>query len=140
MTTFKVSKEIIEALGTSVDRLSTVAAAHRINCLAGLRSANHGWLGACFSSMELLTCIYHKYIQNPILPMESRGSVYLSKGHAAMAQYAILAAMGCLDTEQLDTYKRLGGLPAHCDRNILGVDCDSGSYGKSLSLQISESL
>ena len=140
MNTFKVSREIIKSIGNDINKLSHVAAAHRINCLAGLKSANHGWLGACFSSMELLTCIYHRYIQNPSLPMQSRGSLYMSKGHAAMAQYAILAAMGNFDLETLDTYKQLNGLPAHCDRNILGVDSDSGSLGMGLSKAIGNAI
>ncbi len=140
MNTFKVNSEFIKSLGNDIDKLATIANVHRINCLAGLKSANHGWLGACFSSMELLTCIYHRYILNPLLPTQNRGSVYLSKGHAAMAQYAILAGLGVLDLNRVDTYKQQFGLPAHCDRNIPGVDSDSGSLGMGLSKAIGNAI
>lgn len=125
-----LSDQLATATNTDLERLSAV---YRINCLAGLKSAQHGWLGACFSSIELLTCIYHRYIRTPMKPIRERGSVHLSKGHAAMAQYAILAGLGCFPAERLTTYKQLHGLPAHCDRTVPGVDSDSGSLGQGLS-------
>ena len=140
MNTFKISSELINAISNDISNYTTIASFHRINCLAGLKSANHGWLGACFSCMEILTCIYHKYIKNPALPMSTRGTVYLSKGHAAMAQYAILTAFNLFPIEKLDTYKEKEGLPAHCDRNIAGVDTDSGSLGMGLSKAIGTAI
>ena len=140
MNTFKVKSEFIKSIGNEVDKLETLANIHRINCLAGLKAANHGWLGACFSCMEILTCIYHRYIKDPLSLTSVRGSVYLSKGHAAMAQYAILAGMGVINLDNLDSYKKIYGLPAHCDRNIPGIDCDSGSLGMGLSKAIGTAI
>ena len=141
MQPFIVSSNIIAELPSKIDsNLEKLAAIHRINCLASLKSANHGWLGACFSSIELLTCIYHRYIMQPHLPMNQRASLHMSKGHAAAAQYAILAALGCFPVERLLTYKQLNGLPAHCDRNVPGVDSDSGSLGQGLSKAIGNAI
>lgn len=141
MQPFTVSHEIIARLPARSDSdLEKLAAVHRINCLAGLKNANHGWLGACFSSIELLTCIYHRYIPDPTRPLNERGSLHMSKGHAAMAQYAVLAALGCFPVERLLTYKQLNGLPAHCDRNVPGVDSDSGSLGQGLSKAIGNAI
>ena len=140
MKTFKVTSEFIKSIGNEIENLSLLANLHRINCLAGLKAANHGWLGASFSAMELLTCIYHRYIFNPLMPTNHKGYVYLSKGHAAMAQYAILAGLGVFPIEKLDTYKQLLGLPAHCDRNIECVDTDSGSLGMGLSKAIGTAI
>lgn len=141
MDTFKISREQINQIQKNKKTLDVLANIHRINCLAGLKSANHGWLGACFSSMELLTCIYHNYIYDSDLSTNNKkGSVYLSKGHAAMAQYAILAGLGVIDINDLDSYKELNGLPAHCDRKIKGVDTDSGSLGMGLSKAIGTAI
>ena len=140
MKTFKITSEFIKSLGNDPSKLATLANIHRINCLAGLKQAKHGWLGASFSCMELLTCIYHRYITNPLDPMGLRGSVFLSKGHAAMAQYAILAGLGVFNLNKLDSYKEANGLPAHCDRNIPGVDSDSGSLGMGLSKAIGTAI
>ena len=61
-----INNTVISRLPRNTDAdLQKLAAAYRINCLAGLKKASHGWLGACFSSMELLTAIYHRYIPEP---------------------------------------------------------------------------
>ncbi|PKL45598.1 MAG: hypothetical protein CVV41_00955 [Candidatus Riflebacteria bacterium HGW-Riflebacteria-1] len=141
MQPFIIERSLIAQLPAKTDTdLQKIAQVHRINCLAGLLSAHHGWLGACFSSMELLTCIYHHHISDPLQLITTRASLHLSKGHAAMAQYAILAALGCFETERLLTYKQFGGLPAHCDRNIPGIDSDSGSLGQGLSKAIGNAI
>ncbi|MBP7634393.1 hypothetical protein KBA41_09475 [Candidatus Ozemobacteraceae bacterium] len=113
-----------------LDKLCTI---HRINTLAGLFAAKHGWLGASFSAIEILSVLYHLRIGDPTLPAAGRDLVILSKGHAAMAQYAVLAACGLFSIEKLLEYKTIRGLPAHCDRSVPGVDADSGSLGQGLS-------
>lgn len=141
MQPFIIDQKLIANLPTSSDSdLQKLAQAHRINCLAGLMSARHGWLGASFSSMELLTSIYHRYIIDPSLPLTERPALHLSKGHAVMAQYAILSALGSFPSERLLTYKHFGGLPAHCDRSTPGVDSDSGSLGQGLSKAIGNAI
>lgn len=141
MQPFIINQSLIAQLPVESDSdLQKLAQIHRINCLAGLMSAQHGWLGASFSSMELLTCIYYHHIKDPRLPLIERASLHLSKGHAAMAQYAVLAAMNCFATEKLLTYKKFGGLPAHCDRDVPGVDSDSGSLGQGLSKAIGNAI
>lgn len=141
MNPFLLDKSIIATIpDQSPEDLKKIAAAYRINCLAGLFAARHGWLGASFSCIDLLTCIYHRFIKDPLLPIENRGSLILSKGHAAMAHYAVLAGRGCFAAEKLLAYKALGGLPAHSDRSVPGVDSDSGSLGQGLSKAIGIAL
>ncbi len=120
--------------------LDKLCAIHRINTLAGLFAANHGWLGASFSAIEILSVLYHLRIGDPTLPAAGRDLVVLSKGHAAMAQYAVLAACGLFPIGKLVEYKTVGGLPAHCDRSVPGVDADSGSLGQGLSKALGLSL
>ncbi len=141
MQPFIIDQSLIKQLPAETDlELQKLAHAHRINCLAGLMSARHGWLGASFSSMELLTCIYHRHVGAPQKPITQRASLHLSKGHAVMAQYAVLAALGCFEPAKLLTYKQFGGLPAHCDRTVPGVDSDSGSLGHGLSKAIGTAI
>ncbi|MGM0601179.1 MAG: transketolase C-terminal domain-containing protein [Candidatus Rifleibacteriota bacterium] len=141
MQPFLIEEDILSTLPdeTSAD-LKKRAAAYRINCLAGLKAADHGWLGACFSCMDILTYIYHRFIKDPLQPIESRASLHLSKGHAAMALYSVLAGRGCFSCRKLLEYKKRDGLPAHCDRNIPGIDSDSGSLGQGLSKAIGVAL
>ncbi|HEY9069557.1 MAG TPA: hypothetical protein VIV61_04830, partial [Candidatus Ozemobacteraceae bacterium] len=116
--------------------LEKLCAIHRLNTLAALFAARHGWLGASFSAIEILATLYHLQVGDPSRPPVARDLVLLSKGHAAAAQYAILAAFGLIPVERLLDYKAAGGLPAHCDRAVPGVDADSGSLGQGLSKAI----
>lgn len=137
MQPFLIDNEIVSAMpDSSTSDLEKLAAAYRINCLAGLYAAGHGWLGASFSCLDILTCIYHRFIKEPLLPINERSSLFLSKGHAAMGHYAVLAGRSCFPADRLVTYKARGGLPAHSDRNVPGVDADSGSLGQGLSKAI----
>lgn len=126
--------------GDQAATLARLADLYRLDTLAGLRAARHGWLGASFSAMELLTTIYHAFIPEPARPVTERNALILSKGHAAMAQYAVLAGLGAFPRQRLLTYKDWQGLPAHCDRTVPGVDADSGSLGMGLSKGIGLAL
>jgi transketolase len=105
--------------------LRALCAFNRINALACIKGAEHGWLGASFSVAELLTVLY--------FPRGER-NVVLSKGHAAAMQYACLYGLGVLSQEQLLGYKDgPAGLPAHSERGTPGILFTSGSLGQSLS-------
>ncbi len=134
MKKFLVPIEILKKYSsgdhTDLQKLSDL---NRINCLAGLKEANHGWLGASFSSMEILTTIYNQFIDDVSKTLTDRPAVVLSKGHAAMAHYAVLAGKECFPVSDLLGYKQFGKLPAHSDRAVSGVDADSGSLGQGLS-------
>ena len=93
---------------------------NRINALTCCKSAEHGWLGASYSCMEILT-VFSLILQIP--------NIILAKGHAAAGQYAVLYAAGQLKAEDLKNYKNgLCGLEAHAD-----LVMDTGSLGQCLS-------
>ncbi|HNW92838.1 MAG TPA: 1-deoxy-D-xylulose-5-phosphate synthase N-terminal domain-containing protein [bacterium] len=106
-------------------RLAVLAALNRINALACIKSAEHGWLGASFSVAELLT----------VLTFDRRArNVILSKGHAAPMQYACLFGTGRIGAAQLRSYKNgAGALQAHTDTCTPGILVNSGSLGQALS-------
>ncbi|MEM7308398.1 MAG: 1-deoxy-D-xylulose-5-phosphate synthase N-terminal domain-containing protein [Planctomycetota bacterium] len=134
-----LSKRVFEpyhraaAEGGDTAALRKLCALYRVNTLTALNAAQHGWLGASFSAVELLAVIYADFIRAPSAPPESRPALFLSKGHAAAAHYAVLAAHGAFPVERLLSYKEADGLPAHSDRAVPGVDADSGSLGMGLS-------
>ena len=93
---------------------------NRINALTTCKSAEHGWLGASYSCMEILT-VFTLILKIP--------NIILAKGHAAAGQYAILFADGKLTDNDLKNYKNgLNGLEAHADLMM-----DTGSLGQCLS-------
>jgi len=69
MQPFLVNKEIIaKYISRPESHMKELSAIHRINCLAGLKSARHGWLGASFSCIEILTTIYHRFMSAGLWP------------------------------------------------------------------------
>lgn len=110
----------------SLTTLARLAAVNRINALAAIKSAEHGWLGASFSCADIVTYLYFR-------EMKARDILILSKGHAAPVQYAALAAKGVINFEELLSYKTPRGLQAHTDLSTPGIASNTGSLGQSLS-------
>nr|AXL05547.1 transketolase [uncultured bacterium] len=67
-----------------------------------------------------------------------RDRFYLSKGHAPMPYYAVLANKGFIDPDELNTWAQLGSpLGLHPDRVLVpGVEISSGSLGQGLPLGV----
>ena len=100
------------------------------------RIAGAGHYASSFSAAELLAALY--YAELRIRPDEpdwpDRDRFVLSKGHAAIGLYPILADLGFFDPADLDDYTRLGSrFGDHPDmRKIAGIDFSSGSLGHGL--------
>jgi transketolase len=110
---------------TTPSGLRALAALNRINALACVTSARHGWIGASYSVAEILTvAIFGLGRQGPIL----------SKGHAAAMQYACLYGRGLIARNRLLSYKDgPAGLPAHTETGTPGVLVNTGSLGQALA-------
>ena len=83
-------------------------------------------LGSSLSCLDVLTAAYWHVLRcNPARPDDPlRDRFILSKGHAAMALYAVLANKGYFPPEELKSYNQDGGrLAEHPPANILpGVE------------------
>jgi transketolase len=65
----------------------------------------------------------------------------LSKGHAALIQYAALCEKGCFPREELKRVKTLKGLlQGHPDLSIPGIEAVTGSLGQGLSIALGITL
>lgn len=104
-------------------------------------SGNVGHLASAFSIIDILYVLYFKGImrydaKNPT--WEDRDRLVMSKGHASLALYSILAKAGYFGREQLFTFCRpgskLGGEPRLED--IPGVEASTGSLGHGLSFAL----
>ena len=77
--------------------------------------------------------ILHFDARNPAC--EKRDRFILSKGHSCVALYAVLADLGFFPVAELKTFcqdgSRLGG---HPDRNMPGIEADTGSLGHGLGI------
>jgi transketolase len=110
--------------------------------LAEIAGAGH--YSSTFSAAELFAALYYHQLSidpaNPDWP--DRDRFILSKGHAAIGLYPVLADLGYFPAESLDTYTRFGSaFGDHPDmRKVRGVDFSSGSLGHGLSIALGIAL
>jgi transketolase len=121
-------------------RLNERALFVRLETLRLTRIAGAGHYSATLSAAELLaTLYYHELRIDPSHPeWPERDRFVLSKGHAAIGLYPILADLGFFDAAELETYTRFGSsFGDHPDmRKVRGIDFSSGSLGHGLSIGV----
>jgi transketolase len=96
-----------------------------------------GHLGGSMSLVEILTTLYFDVLRvDPAHPADpGRDILILSKGHGAIALYAVLAERGFFPPAELAGYGRPGSrLMGHPVRAVPGVEMATGSLGHGLPL------
>lgn len=110
----------------------------RRQVLEMIAAAKKGHIGGAFSCVDILVVLYYAGIlrinaKNPNWPQRDR--FIISKGHAGVALYAVLADLGFFPVSELKNFCRnnslLGG---HPDRRIPGIEADTGSLGHGLGI------
>ncbi|UOA32822.1 Transketolase 2 [Sulfitobacter sp. DSM 110093] len=108
------------------------------------RIAGAGHYSSTFSCAELLATLYYDQMRlEPGQPQwPERDRFVMSKGHAAIGLYPVLADLGFFDPSELDTYTRLGSSYGdHPDmKKVKGIDFSSGSLGHGLSIGVGMAL
>jgi len=100
-----------------------------------------GHLGGSSSLAELMAVLYfHRMnFDGPKDPRRDR--LVLSKGHAALIQYAALCEKGFFGRDELKRVKMLDGLlQGHPDLSIPGIEAVTGSLGQGLSIALGMAL
>ena len=117
--------------------LEDVARRVRLGILDGVFHAKSGHPGGSLSIADILTYLYFEEMRiDPERPKwEDRDRFVLSKGHAAPALYATLAARGYFPWEELSTLRQITSrLQGHPDmKGTPGVDMSTGSLGLGIS-------
>ena len=103
----------------------------------GMR-AGTGHIPGCFSWVEIAVALYCGGVLNfrsdePKWP--DRDRFILSKGHACLTLYAILADLGFFPREEMDRYCAPGStLEGHPSHLTPGIECSTGSLGHGLGI------
>ena len=109
----------------------------RRNILIAYRTSGHGHIPTSFSVIEMICAAYDTLRHDPKNPQWPERDIFiLSKGHAALGLYAVLAQYGYLPVEELKTFgafqSRLG---CHPDRlKVPGVEVSTGSLGHGIGV------
>ena len=106
----------------------------RKTILTQSKRANVGHIGSCLSIADILAVLYGGAIRFTSPDDEDRDRLVLSKGHAALALYGALNAVGVIDDDLLETFCTNGSaLGTHPEHVVAGIDFSTGSLGHGLS-------
>ena len=120
--------------------LEKKAAELRRLCLDTVHWAGSGHIGGAYSSMDILTLLYHKYLNfDPKNPTDdNRDRCVVSKGHIGIGIAPVFADLGLVDKEKLKTFNHTNSsLGIHLDKNkVKGLDASTGSLGHGQALAL----
>ena len=123
--------------------MTSVGKEIRRNILEIAQKTGHGHIPSCFSVVEMLCAVYDVMRQDPLNPKwEKRDLFILSKGHASLAYYCVLAHLGYFDPGLLLTFGAFGSsFGCHPDRfKIPGVEASTGSLGHGIGIAVGTAL
>lgn len=128
----------------SRERLIDRAMFVRLETLRLARICGAGHYSSSFSAAELFAALYYAHLRidpkDPAWP--DRDRFILSKGHAAIGLYPVLADLGFYPPQLLDNYTKFGSnFGDHPNmKTIPGIDFSSGSLGHGLSVAVGMAL
>jgi transketolase len=108
-------------------------------------AAGSGHPSSSLSIIDILTVLYFGGIMHydpQFSEWPERDRFILSKGHAAPAQYVILAEAGYYQPSLLKSFRQIGSpLEGHPNRRTLpGIEASTGSLGQGLSIGLGHAL
>lgn len=128
-----------------ISELKMKAAQIRVDVLTAIYKAGSGQTGSSMSVIEILIALYYGSLgSKPILNVDpgkpgslDQDYVVLSKGHAVISQYAILADLGFFDKDELKYYKQVNSmLEARPSQKVPGICASSASPGLGFSIAV----
>ncbi len=116
----------------------------RLETLRLAKICGAGHYSSSFSAAELFAALYYAHLRfDPKDPQwPDRDRFILSKGHAAIGLYPVLADLGFYPSSLLDNFTKLGSaFGDHPNmKTIPGIDFSSGSLGHGLSIGVGIAL
>jgi transketolase len=115
----------------------------RIQALQMVYRARASHIGSALSICDIVAVLYGQVLRiDPKLPKsQQRDRFILSKGHACVAVYGVLAEMGFFPVEELLTYGQDHSLLMnHISHKVSGVEFSTGSLGHGLPFGTGKAL
>ena len=128
-------QRVREATIDKYTRLALLSDMCSANTLATVKRAGSGHLGSSFSSLDIVTYLYHYEMNIAELGINhpDRDIYFSSKGHDVPGHYAVLHSLGLLSEERFQHLRRHDGTHGHPDVSIAGIEANSGSLGMGIS-------
>lgn len=116
----------------------------RMDVVEMVHNSGAGHIGGDMSVMEILTVLYCDTMNFSPANADNpdRDRLFLSKGHCADAQYAILGELGFFDKgELIQTFSAFNSpYIGHPSAEVNGIEASSGSLGHGLALGVGTAL
>jgi transketolase len=115
----------------------------RISAIKMVHRAKASHIASALSIVDILAVLYGQVMvyDNADEISPNRDRFILSKGHACVAVYAVLAEAGFLTQEQLETYGNdYSWLMNHISHKVSGVEFSSGSLGHGLPFGVGKAI
>lgn len=127
-----------------IKELEKLAVQFRKDCLDTQKVAKSGHIGGAYSALDIMTYLYFEKMNIDVNDpwKEDRDIFILSKGHASIGYYVVLARRGFFPVEELQTYRKVNSRlqgHSHID-SAPGIECSTGSLGQGLSFGIGLAL
>ena len=106
--------------------LTDMSNAVRANALYAIYSAHSGHVGIVLGAAGIITTVYANFLRRGL------DRFVLSAGHGSAMLYAVLKLAG-YDIPDLDSFRKIGGLPGHPEYGIDGVDATTGPLGQGVA-------
>jgi transketolase len=125
------------SLDSETNRLKTI----RRLILTQSKRANVGHIGSCLCVVEILAALYGGVMRKTAPNDPDRDRFILSKGHAALALYAVLVLQGHIAEGDLNTFCGDDSIfGVHPESLVPGIDFSTGSLGHGLSIAAGAAL
>lgn len=132
------AKRKVQAFNLAAARQRCLRMRKRILDVSQTVPAMH--IAPAFSCLEIVDAIYFGLMRHQ-KDAPYPDTFILSKGHGAMAQYAVLEELGVLAPEDLDEAGKAGGrLGMHPDYGLPGIEASTGSLGHGLPIALGMAL
>lgn len=113
----------------------------RGNMLRASHDAGEGHIPSSLSILDILWCLYDRVLA--LEPFDQNRDIFiLSKGHASLALYSVLAEKGFIESSALEDFGKFNSiLGGHPDKSkITYVEASTGSLGHGLPIAIGMAL
>ena len=117
--------DIISHMNYNSKDLKEMSNAVRAWALHAIRTAGSGHVGIVLGAADIVTTVFANFLRRGV------DRFVLSAGHGSALLYSVLKLAG-YDVGDMNSFRRVGGLPGHPEYGIAGVDATTGPLGQGV--------
>ena len=113
--------------------LKEMANSVRAWALHAIRNAGNGHIGVVLGAADIITVVYANFLRR------GRDRFVMSAGHGSALLYSVLKLVG-YNVGDMETFRKIGGLPGHPEYGIDGVEATTGPLGQGVGNAVGMAL